>query len=195
MSIKFSFLCFDGCPFILDASCVDYTGPDLNNLFNMPTDSTLEEIIQSIDALTFVQTPFTAIGTNSIIAIAGGTIGHSPEYRVRRNPSANNAITSSTDGLKVTSSSIGDGKVKVNAGDTKDYLENQIDGDTDGIVTINIQKIGGKLRFVPAIDIDALLDEIENNHLTTFCSMINDCIPKGIKTFTSSTTTTTTIPT
>lgn len=191
-----SFICYDGCPFILDASCVEYNGPDLDNLFNIGTGARLDVILQSIDALSFDETLFSANNTNSIYAIAGGVKGHSPQYNVRINSSVDNLITLTENGLRVSLTSGGDGKVKVDADDDKAYLEDQFGTGDDGIVILAVipVKTVGKMEFVPELDVEALLDEIHDNYIEQFCEIIHDCIPHQINLFITSTTTTTTIP-
>lgn len=189
-----SFVCFDGCPFILDATCVQYTGPDLDNLFNIDSPATLEEILQAIDNITFNETLFSANSNNSIYAVAGGVQGHSPTYNVRLNPQNSNLLVTSTQGLSASLSLGGDGKVKVDSDDDKDYLEDQFGIADDDIVimTVTPTKVLGRIQFVPSLDIPGFISEIRDNYHDEFCDIIDDCIPHKAKSFT--TTTTTTIP-
>lgn len=188
-----SFICYTGCPFILDAKCVEYNGPDLNNLFNISTGATLEEILQAIDLLSFSETPFVANSTNTVYAVGGGYHGHSPSYGVRINGIAPvNLLTVSQDGLFVDTAVGGDGKVKVDSGDPKDYLEDQFAVADDGVVimTVTPTKVSGKMRFVPGFDVEALLSKIKVDYEDEFCEIIHDCIPHEINYFTTTTTST-----
>lgn len=174
-------VCFDGCPFILNTLCLEYTGEDLDNYLNIESGATGEEIIQALDNLSEIdQTTFITNASNSIYAVPGGTLGHSPTYHIRINPSSLNLITVSSNGIMITQGTGGDGKVKVDEDDDKDYLEDQFGEESDGIVTITPTTVSGKVRFVPSIDTEALLLEIQENHIDLFCSIITDCIPKSI---------------
>lgn len=186
-----SSICFDGCPIIFDTDCVQYTGIDLPNI-DTATGDYLTEILQKLNLLDFGETPFSANSTNSIYAVGGGVLGHSPKYYLRLNPSANNAASITTNGLFIPANTGGDGKVKVNAADTRDYLENQLGIADDGLVllTVTPTKASGKIQFVPSIDFTVLMDKI-NEYKELFCSIISDCIPHSGTTTTTSTTTST----
>lgn len=190
-----NFICYNGCPFILDASCVEYTDAILNNLISASPGDRLDAILQTIDSISLSPTTFIANSTNSIASTPGGTIGHSPEYRVRLNPSVSNLLVLTNDGLKVVLNAGGDGKVKVNAGDPKDYLEDQFATADDGVVilTVTPTTVSGKIQFQPSIDAENLLITIRDTYLEEFCEIIHDCIPHTVGGFTT-TTTTTTIP-
>lgn len=162
---------------VVDAGCVQYTGDDLVN-FDINSGDFLDDILAKLDQFLFSETPFTANSTNSIVATAGGTNGHSPQYNVRIDPDGDNALTVSALGLMVDTNSFGDGKVKVDAADPKDYLEDQLDQGTDGIITITPTTIGGVIYMVPSIDIAALLGYIKIHHTDLLCEIVQQCIPE-----------------
>lgn len=175
-------VCFDGCPIIFDASCAEYTGETLPNIDVAPYDTVEEVLIKLNDLLDFARTPFIANSTNTVSVLGGGVEGHSPKYSVRLNPSTLNAISSSSSGIKVVSTSGGDGKVKVNDSDIRDYLETKFAQTDDDIVimTVTPVKVSEKIQFVPSISIETLLGEIKTQHSIQFCEIISDCIPHAI---------------
>lgn len=179
------------CPYgIINAQCVQYTGDDLDTLGVVSGDY-LDDILIQISTFAFSESPFTAYTSDSIVGTPGGTNGHAPTYTVKLNPSADNAITVSSLGLFVDSNSVGDGLVKVDSTDTKDYLINQLSPATDsnGIVTLTPTAIAGVVYMVPSIDITKLLNYISENHHDLLCSLVQDCVP--LETTTTTTTTST----
>lgn len=166
------------CPYgVVDAGCVQYTGDDLEN-FDINSGDYLDDILQKLDNFIFAETEFDANSTDSIIGTTGGTNGHSPLYDVRIDPDDDNALTVSALGLMVNTNDFGDGKVKVDSSDIKDYLEDQLLPGTDGIVTITPTTIGGVIYMIPSIDISALLDYIKIHYTTKLCEMVQECIPE-----------------
>lgn len=176
----------------VDAMCVQYTGADLDNL-GVTSGEYLNTILQKINDSVFTQTNFVANTTDTIRGITGGTLGHSPMFEVRIDPDEDNAIEVTSLGLFVSPDNMGDGKVKVDASDPKDYLKNQLSPGTDGIVTITPTVIAGVVYMVPSIDIPALLQYIKENHKELLCQIAAECIPN--ETTTTSTTTTSTTST
>ena len=184
--------CDEGCPIEnFDACCVQYKGETLPNT-PINTGDTLCEILEKLDAVTFTETTFSANSTDSIVGTPNGIKGHSPFYHARLNP-IDNAITVDSNGLKVSLSQILQGKVKVNSGDTLDYLENQLscgsqqDGLGNEIVKVCPQSIGGVIYLVPTINKTNLLNWIKDE----LCSVVSECIPE-VQTTTTSTSTTST---
>jgi hypothetical protein len=165
--------CREGCINETNANCVQYTGEDLENI-NVESGDWLEDILIKLNS------------TDTIVATANGTNGHSPYYNVRIDPT-DNAITKSAAGLKVSLSQILQGKVKVNAADSLDYLDNQIFAGTDGIITVTPTVVGGAIYLVPSINKEALMALIEDE----ICAIASSCIPEGESTTTTTSTSTT----
>jgi hypothetical protein len=180
MSNKGRLYCFNGCNIEWKAVCVQYNGTNLTNLgINTQDDlkTALEEMNDTID---ITRTPFVATSTNSIIAISGGTIGHSPKYYVRINPSDTNILSVTDNGLYIDQNGSSDGKVKVDESDDKDYLEDQFGevSDDDNIITVTPEKVSGAIKFTPSISVDNLISVIESDYQDEFCSIISDCIAR-----------------
>jgi hypothetical protein len=181
--------CEEGCIIEnFDACCVQYKGEPLENL-NIDTNDTLCEALVKLNELSFSETLFSANSTNSIIGAPNGLFGHSPFYHVRLNPNINQAITVSSQGLFVDKSQFLEGKVKVNASDTLDYLQNQLFPGSDGnnIITITPTVIGGGIYLVPSLNKANLLNWIKDD----LCNLVSDCIPAAGTTTTSTSTTST----
>lgn len=174
----------------VDAQCVQYTGDDLDNI-EVTTGMYLEEILQHLNDFIFTETDFTANSTDSIIGTPGGGHGHSPTYDVRIDPAG--IITVGPLGLMADGDLVGDGKVKVNAGDPKDYLEDQLApaNDTHNIITITPTSIGGVIYPIPTVNIVNLLQYISDNYHELLCEIVQNCVPSSTTT-TSTTSTSTT---
>jgi len=181
---------------IVDTTCVIYTGDNLENL-DVETGEYLDEILQKLNDVVYSQTNFIANSTDSIIGTTGGIAGHSPVFTVRIDPDDENVITVSSAGLMVDSALTGDGKVKVDSEDEKDYLKNQFTAGTDinNIVTITPVAAGGVIYMTPSINIVNLLLYIQENYSELLCSIANACVPDELTTTTSSTSSTTTTST
>jgi len=180
----------------VDTTCVIYTGDNLENL-DVETGEYLDEILQKLNDVVYSQTNFIANSTDSIIGTTGGIAGHSPVFTVRIDPDDENVITVSSAGLMVDSALTGDGKVKVDSEDEKDYLKNQFTAGTDinNIVTITPVAAGGVIYMTPSINIVNLLLYIQENYSELLCSIANACVPDELTTTTSSTSSTTTTST
>lgn len=172
----------------IDSQCVIYHWDnDPNNppppskltCLGIANGTPVEKILEIID--TYVcnafNIPFAGVDTPSIKWTAGGPAGHNPKADVILSPDAGQIIVQRANGLF----SENDHKVKVNAGDPPAYLEDQIDGGTDGIVTNTVINNAGVLDIVPAIDIGALLSAIINNntYLTLLCDAVATCSGGG----------------
>jgi hypothetical protein len=170
------FACEIGCLKEIDASCVIYTGENLTNI-GVTSGMYLDEILAALDALNFTETVFVANDSSSVSGTTGGTNGHSPIYDVKLDPSSANIMTVSSAGLLVNSNTGGDGKVKVDASDTKDYLENQLAGGTSNlnIMTVTPVKSGGVMVITPTFSVWHLMNAIENYYLGEFCEAFSDC--------------------
>lgn len=160
------------CVEIMDSACVIYH-PDndkpskLDNL-GMPNGSSAEEIFEAIDDLVGGQNiPLNVTDTTTIDLTATGPAKHNLKADVIISPDANNQIEVHVNGLYVGNNN--EFKVKVDATDAPEYLENQVVGDTDGIISISIVKENGKLKFVPTICIEKLIQQLD------ICSLIAQC--------------------
>lgn len=169
------FPCNEGCPKEFDSRCIDYTGTPLAELGVISGD-TLEKILFLIDQNAPAQEPFIANSNNSIYAISGGILGHSPIYHVRVSSNPTNLLSSSPEGVFVPKHTGGDGKVKVEATDNRDYLENQFGTDSSAVMTVTPQKEDGKIKFVPTINVENLLNIIKSSYQSQFCEIVDDCI-------------------
>lgn len=164
----------------IDAECVVYhiddDKPSKLTCLGIPNKTTLEAIIEAIDTkicnATTLQTPLTVIDTDSVDLTSTGIAGHTLQADVKISADLGNSIEVRPTGLY---SPGGDGKLKVDATDTLDYLGDQVIGGTDGVVTISVSVVGGKLVIIPTLNIPALLDLIESNNLTQFCALVAEC--------------------
>jgi len=164
------------CPHgTVDAACVQYTGEDLDNI-GATSGMFLDDILALLDSFTFSETAFTANSTDAIAGTSGGTNGHSPSYDLILDPDPDNIAAVTSMGLMVDLNNVGDGKVKVDSSDPKDYLEDQVAPGTDGIITITPTTIAGVVYMVPSIDIEALLNYIKLHYKELLCSLVQDCI-------------------
>lgn len=175
-----------------DAQCVQYTGDDLDNI-GVHNGDYLETILQTLNDVVFSEVDFDANSTDSIEGVSGGSHGHSPMYNVILDPTDSNALTITSLGLYANSDNIGDGKVKVDSSDTKDYLINQLlpGNDANNIITITPTNISGVIYMVPIIDIVAFLNYIKDNFSDLLCSLVTDCMPVTTTTTSTSTSSTT----
>lgn len=181
---------------VVDTTCVQYTGDDLDNL-DVEAGDYLNDILEKLNDVVFSQTNFIANSTDSIIGVTGGTAGHSPVFTVRIDPDENNVLTVTSLGLMVDASDTGDGKVKVDSTDEKDYLKNQFSpgSDLNSIVTITPTTINGVIYMTPTISIVNLIAYIKENYSELLCSIVNECVPEEETTTTTSTSTTSTTST
>lgn len=165
--------CPDGgpCDEIVGAECVFYHfgGTPATKLINLglPNKTSSERIFERIDELvgSYFQIPITAISTPSVELVASGTAKHTVKANVRISSRANNILKLITGGPEkgLYASSNADYKVKVDENDVPNYLENQLVGGTDGIVSITVKTVDGLSTIVPTINICGLVDNIINN--------------------------------
>lgn len=174
--------CTEGCLHEHSTDCIQYLDENLDNI-DVQTGDYLTDILKKLNNITFSETDFIPTTTDTILATAGGIHGHSPLYDVKLDP-LDNLITKSSTGLKVSLSQVLSGKVKVNASDSLDYLEDQLSSgvDLNNIVTVTPVTIGGKIYLVPSLNKTNLLDWIKDE----LCNLVAGCVPA-----TSSTTSTT----
>ena len=160
--------------------CVVYRLDDdsVNHLscLNVSNNSTVETFLNKLEErvcrILSLQLPLETIDTESINLTASGIVDHTLQADVILAPNVDNSISILSDGLF---SSGEDGKIKVDALDTKDYLVEQIAGASDGVVNVSVYDQNHLLITQPSINISALLSEIRTNHLTKFCSLVTAC--------------------
>lgn len=170
------------CAEIMDADCVIYH-PDndkpskLNNLA-LPNNSKLSDILEKVDSFlgNNANIPITEQNSNSVILTATGVAKHTLKADLKVSPDINNQLEVRPNGVfaKPYNENY---LVKVNASDIPDFLENQIIGGTDGIVSISKTVESGQVKVSPSIDISCLLIEIKNNPalLVQFCQLLDMC--------------------
>lgn len=165
--------CPDGgpCDEIVGAECVFYhfdsnVPTKLINL-GLPNNTSSERIFERIDELvgSYFQIPISAISTPSVDLTASGTAKHTIRGDVRISKRANNILRIITGGPEkgLYAGSNSDFKVKVDENDVPNYLENQMVGGTDGIVSITVKTVDGLVTIVPTINICGLVENIINN--------------------------------
>jgi len=179
--------CLDGCLHEHSTDCIIYYGDPLANI-QVVTGDTLTTILEKLNDFNFSETAFIPVTTNTIVSTPGGINGHQPIYDVKIDP-ADNAIISSANGIKVPLSTILQGKVKVNASDTLDYLEDQMSqgSDLNGIITVSPTSLGGKIYLVPSLNKNNLLNWIKDE----LCDLVSGCVPGTSSTTSTSSTSTT----
>lgn len=167
------------CTSKMDAQCVIYHFntqiPSQLTCLGIPNGANLETILEAIDDLVCnsFNIPFEPEDSESIYWEAGGPAGHKPQAHVRISPDDENGLVIRENGLYAT----GDGKVKVDAADEPDYLENQIEGGSSpsGIITNTVVNVGGLLQVIPSIDIAVLLTVIREQFSEQFCEILSEC--------------------
>lgn len=167
----------------LDSLCVIYHQRDvtlptkLENL-GLPSGSTLEVILEAIDDLIGTQfnIPLTVVDSSSVNLTSSGAAGHTLKADVLVSATAGNTLQVNSDGLYASGAS--DGKVKVNAGDSLDYLVNQVIGGTDGIVAVSTGVSSGLLQVSPSINMTALIGALASNQLfiNAVCAIVQTCL-------------------
>lgn len=169
------------CNFEMDSACVFYhpnqTDPPskLTNL-GMPNGSSAQSIFEAIDAFlnNNANVPITIVNTSTVTLTASGTAKHTIAAEVNLSPDFNNQLEIRNNGLYSRPYNE-NFWVKVNAADAPDYLENQITGGTDGIISINTFVESGKVKVQPMLDIQCLINAIRDNYLEEFCAIAEKC--------------------
>lgn len=170
------------CDEKLDSACVIYhldfpnKVPRLDNL-GLGNGASAEEIFEAINDLVgnHFNIPLTAIDTDSINLTTSGILDHTLKADVKVSGELGNILQIKADGVFVPD--LADGKVKVDASDTKDYLINQIVGGTDGIVSTSSILTDGLVQILPHIDIDALVVALGESvsFKTLICRLVKEC--------------------
>lgn len=168
--------CGDGnqCVEKVDSNCVVYhlDHPEkpskLDNL-GLPNGASAEQIFEAIDDKigNSFNVPLTVQDSDTIDLTASGSVNHNLKADVKISATAGNIIEAKTDGIYATAQD--DGKVKVNATDVKDYLENQIIGGTDSIVSNSVIVESGQLKIQPSIDMVQLMAQLCANENFISC--------------------------
>lgn len=176
----------NSCAQVMDTDCVVYhSTPDtrpskLDNL-GKPNNTSVSEILEAIDDFlgNNANTPVVPVDTPSVNLTATGVAGHTIKADVKISGDTNNQLEERVDGLfaKPYNENY---LVKVNKTDSPDYLENQIVGGTDGVVSVAVEENSGLLQVQPSIDILCLLKRIKEEFPEAFCKLIDDvCMKLG----------------
>lgn len=167
------------CGQVMDAQCIIYhydtQQPSQLTCLGIQNGASLEDILEAIDDLVCnsFNIPFEPEDTESIVWTPGGPSGHKPKADVRISPDEDNGLVLRENGLFA----VGDGKVKVDADDEPDYLENQMIGGSSpsGLITIETVNQGGIMAIIPSLDISVLLQVIQQQFNEEFCEIIDSC--------------------
>lgn len=169
----------------IDARCSIYhLNTDIpTKLTNLHFDNgaNVEEILEAIDKLigSKFNIPFLPVDTITVKWQAGGPSGHSPKANVPISSQSGNTVVALEDGLFAPDYNK-DYKVKVDAEDIPDFLENQMVGGTDGVLSNSVLNRAGLLEIMPTLDILCLLKRIKNEFPDEFCALVTDlCIRLG----------------
>jgi hypothetical protein len=161
----------------MDAECVVYHIDDVEptHLINLGIENKtpVSFILEAIDKLlgTNFNTPLTVEQTPSVHLTANGSANHTLKADVILSSKNGNSLIISDDGLYASTSS-SDGKVKVNAEDVPAYLENQLNGGTDGIVSVSTVTKDGQVAIIPIISIPNLIEKIRTDYFDLFGTLI-----------------------
>ena len=170
------------CDEKLDSACVIYhldfpnKVPRLDNL-GLGNGASAEEVFEAINDLVgnHFNVPLSVIDSDSINLTTSGILDHTLKADLNISNESGNILQIKADGVFVPD--LADGKVKVDASDTKDYLINQIIGGTDGIVSTSAVLTDGLVQILPYIDIDALVISLSTS--TSFkaliCKLVKEC--------------------
>lgn len=170
------------CNFEMDSLCVIYhpyndSPSQLTNL-NMPNGSNLEDILEAIDDFlgNNANVPISIIPSPTVDLITSGVAGHTLQANVKVSSDVLNQLEVRANGLYAKPYNE-NYLVKVNAADAPNYLENQLIGGTDGIVSITTSTVAGQVRVQPSINIENLLNEIRDNpdFILLFCQIREAC--------------------
>lgn len=171
-----------GCNFEVDSKCVTYhplptSQPSKLENLGMPNGASAEEIFEAIDDFlgNSANIPITPVDTPSIDITTSGTAQHTIKADAKISPDPVNQLEIRSNGLYAKPYNE-NYWVKVDPTDTPDYLEEQIVGGSDGIVSNTVQNIGGLLQVVPTLNIQALLDKIRDEYGESFCELVSNCI-------------------
>ena len=171
------------CDEKLDSACVIYhldfpnKVPRLDNL-GLGNGASVEEALEAINDLVgnHFNVPLTVVDSESINLISSGILDHTLKADIKISNETGNILLVKADGVFVPD--LADGKVKVDATDTKDYLSNQMVGGTDGVVSISTVVTDGLLQVLPYLDIDSLVVSLSTS--TTFkaliCKLVKECL-------------------
>jgi hypothetical protein len=143
----------------------------------MPNGSTAEEIFEAIDDFlgNSANIPITPVDTPSIDITASGTANHTVKADIKVSPDTLNQLEIRSNGVYAKPYNE-NYWVKVDTNDTPDYLEEQIVGGSDGVVSVTVDNQSGLLVVVPTLNIQALLDKIRDQYGDAFCELVSNCI-------------------
>lgn len=152
----------NSCAEEFPAECVIYhsyddSPPSALTCLGISNGASVEHIVevigQAVCNIHIDETPLTVVDTTTIDFTASGTKGHTLTGSVKRSSTAGNIIQINSDGLYAAYS----GKLRINATDPLDYLEDQIvGGSVQAFIQNTIQNDAGILEVIPTIDINLL---------------------------------------
>lgn len=170
------------CNYEVDSKCVTYhplptTQPSQLDNLGLPNGSTAEEIFEAIDDFlgNNANIPITPVDSPTIDLTANGVADHTLRADVKISPDPINQLEARANGLYAKPYNE-NYWVKVDANDTPDYLEEQMVGGSDGVVSISVNNVGGLLQINPTLNIQALLDKIRDEYGDAFCELVSNCI-------------------
>jgi hypothetical protein len=170
------------CNYEVDSKCVTYhplptSQPSKLDNLGMPNGASAEEIFEAIDDFlgNSANIPITPVDSLSIDITTSGTAQHTIKADIKVSPDPVNQLEIRANGVYAKPYNE-NYWVKVDATDTPDYLEEQIVGGSDGIVSNSVVNIGGLLMVVPNLNIQALLDKIRDQYGDEFCELVSNCI-------------------
>lgn len=165
------------CAQIMDTDCVIYH-PDDDKVTKLtclaiPNKTNLSTILEAIDRK-ICQFTQVQLNVQDTPTINHTLIGKTLTSDVIISPDEGNQLQARSTGL-YGALQLESFKVKIDSSDAPDYLENQIVGGTDGIVTVSVIKQDGLLVVQPALDILCLLNAIKSEYLEEFCALADSC--------------------
>jgi hypothetical protein len=170
------------CNMELDSGCVVYhplptTEPSKLENLNMPNGSSAEAIFEAIDDFlgNSANVPITPVASPSATITATGTAAHTLKVDVKVSPDTLNQLETRSNGLYAKAYNE-NYFVKVDPTDTPDYLQEQIVGGSDGIVSVSVENENGLLVVLPTLNVQALLDKIRDQYGDAFCELVSNCI-------------------
>lgn len=187
----------DQCNMEMDTACVIYhpkypgltqSQSKLTNL-GLPNGSTAEKIFEAIDSFlgNNANVPITEVDSLTIDLTATGLAKHTLKADLKISTDINNQIVVRPNGVYAKPYNE-NYLVKVNKTDVPDYLENQLVGGTDKIVSVSVVEKDGLLSIQPTLNIVCLINALENNqqfidlickvrrHCNDLCADINDIL-------------------
>lgn len=156
------------------AECVYYhlSNDAVNKLscLGLPNNVSVEEILETINArvcqILGRQRHLVVTDTDSVDLEVSGIADHTLTGEIKISSDEGNILEVHEDGLYISET----GKLSSSEDDEADYLEDQLVGDSDGVVNISAVVHNGKIKLQPSLDISALINQIKE---TIDCSELS----------------------